>query len=270
MQKSGCARCTKKKDPTEISNYRPITLLNTDYKTLTKALAVQLIEEIENLIHPDQARFIKNHSIFNQIHLAKSIINYAEVTHENGAIVALDQEKAYDKIKHDYLWETMEKFGIPSTFINTVKSLYGNAYTKVAINGTFSEPYKVTRGVRQGDPLSCALFDLAIKPLACRLQSDPRIHGYRILGSEEKLVTSLFADDTSIFLSQNDKMDDVQNILDEWCQASGAKFNIEKTEIIPIGTPEHHNQVATSRKLNPHNQSNLDEKIRITNHGEAT
>jgi hypothetical protein len=80
----------KKKDPTEISNYQPITLLNTDYKILTKALATQLVIEIERLVHPDQAGFIRNRSIANQIHLAKSIINYAEVTQENGAIVALD------------------------------------------------------------------------------------------------------------------------------------------------------------------------------------
>ena len=260
----------KKKDPTEISNYHPITLLNTDYKVLSKALAVKLIDEIENLIHPDQAGFMRNRPIFNQIRLAKSIIDYAEITHENGAIVALDQEKAYDKIKHDYLWETMEKFEIPHTFTNTVKALYGNAHTRVAINGIFSEPYKVTRGVRQGDPLSCALFDLAIEPLACRLRSDPRLQGYRIPGAEEKLITSLFADDTCIYLSQNDKMDDVQSILDEWCQASGAKFNIGKTEVIPIGTPEHRNQVVTSRKLNPHDQSSFDEQIRIATDGEAT
>ena len=93
----------KKKDPTEISNYRPITLLNTDYKILTKALALKLIVEIEHLIHPDQAGFIQNCTIFNQTHLVQTIIDYAETTEENRAIVALDQEKAYDKIKHDYL-----------------------------------------------------------------------------------------------------------------------------------------------------------------------
>ena len=48
----------KKKDPSDISNYRPITLLNTDYKTLTKVLALQLLEHIPNLIHPDQAGFM--------------------------------------------------------------------------------------------------------------------------------------------------------------------------------------------------------------------
>ena len=260
----------KKKDPTEISNYRPITLLNTDYKILTKALAVQLAVKIADLIHPDQAGFIRKCLIFNQIRLAKAIIDYAEITEENGAIVALDQEKAYDKIKHDYLWAVMERFGLPRIFVNTVKTLYTNASTMVAINGILSDPFKVSRGVRQGDPLSCALFDLAIEPMACRLRSDPNLQGYSIPGTEEKLIVSLFADDTSIYLSQHDKMDDIQDILDNWCQASGAKFNIDKTEIIPIGTLEHRNRVIASRKLNPQDQTTLNARIRIAEDGEAT
>lgn len=167
----------EKKDPTEISNYRPITLLNTDYKILTKTLALQLVE-LHKLIYPDQAGFIPKRSIFNHIRLASTIINYAEVMEVDGAIVALDQEKAYDKIRHDYLWKTMETLKLPDLFIDTVKTLYGNAYTEVAINGVLSSPFKVTRGGRQGDPLSCLLIDLAIEPLACKMRNSELLKGY--------------------------------------------------------------------------------------------
>ena len=199
----------KKKDQTEISNYRPITLLNTDYKLLTKVLAQQLLENIEHMVHPDQAGFIPKRSIFNNIRLAQTIIKYAELTNEDGAIVALDQEKAYDKIRHDYLWITLERFHVPPTFINTVRELYTNAHTHVAINGMLSTPYKVTRGVRQGDPLSCALFDLAIEPLACKLREDQTLDGISIPGIENKIIVSMFADDTNVFLGKNDRMDRV-------------------------------------------------------------
>ena len=87
----------KKKDRTDISNYRPITLLNMDYKLLTKALALQLMEHIPTLVHKDQASFIPKRSIFDHIRLVKVIILYADITEDNGAIVVLDQEKAYDK-----------------------------------------------------------------------------------------------------------------------------------------------------------------------------
>ena len=259
----------KKKDPTEISNYRPITLLNTDYKIFTKVLGIQLMDEIEYMIHEDQAGFIPKRSIFNQIRLAKTIIKYTELTNEDGAIVALDQEKAYDKIRHDYLWSALERFNVPQTFIQTVKSLYQNVHTRVAINGMLSQPFKITRGVRQGDPLSCALFNLAIEPLACKLREDPDLEGLKVPGIEEKIIVSMFADDTNLYLKSTDRMDHVQEILQKWCKASGAKFNIEKTEIIPLGSEEHRTRVHQTRKLNQQDQTPLEGRIKIARDGDA-
>ena len=259
----------KKKDPTDISNYRPITLLNTDYKLLTKVLAIQLTDHIENLVHSDQAGFIPKRSIFDQIRLAKAIISYAEVTEENGAIVALDQEKAYDKIRHDYLWATLEAFNLPELFINTIKSLYRNARTLIAINGVFSDSFKVTRGIRQGDPISCGIFDLGIEPLACLIRNDVNLKGITIPGIEEPIKVNLFADDTNLYLSQSDRFDYAQAMLTDWCQVSGAKFNIEKTEIIPIGTQQHRQRVIDTRKVNPNDLIPLDQNIKIAEDGDA-
>ena len=61
----------KKKDTTLIENYRPITLLNSDYKLLTKALTLQLIEDIKKIVHRDQAGFIPGRSIFDHIRLTR-------------------------------------------------------------------------------------------------------------------------------------------------------------------------------------------------------
>ena len=212
----------KKKDPTNICNYRPITLLNTVYKLLTKVLVIQLLEHMSQIVHPDQAGFIPGRLIFDHICLAKAILNYAEISEENGTIVALDQEKAYNKIRHDYLWKTLEAFCLPQQFIKTVQALYQNVHTKVAINGVFSETFRVKRRVRQGDPLSCPLFDLAIEPLACWIRADPNIKGIVIPGIENAIKITLFADDTNLFLSKDDRLDHVQQILDKWCKASGA------------------------------------------------
>ena len=241
----------KKKDPTDISNYRLITLLNMDYKLLTKVLAIQLLDHISHLVHPDQAGFIPNRSIFDHICLAKAIHNYAEITEKDGAILALDQEKVYDKIRHDYLWKTLEAFHLPQPFIKTVQALYSNACTKVAINGVFSETFRVRHGVQQGDPLSCPLFDMAIEPLACRIRANPNIRGIAIPGVENVIKITLFADDTNLFLNKDDWLDYIQEILDKWCKASGARFNIEKTEIIPIGKTSHRRNIVATRKINP-------------------
>jgi ribonuclease HI len=259
----------KKKDRTEISNYRPITLLNTDCKLLTKALAIQLMDHIRDLIHRDQAGFIPKRSIFDHIKLAEAIISYAEAAEVNGAIVALDQEKAYDKIHHKYLWKVLDAFNLPGTFINTVRTLYENATTQVAINGFLSEPFKITRGIRQGDPLSCAIFDLAIEPLACTIRKDTNLQGIRVPTLKEPLKAKFFADDTSVYLSETDKFDFLQMILDDWCQVSGAKFNIGKTEVVPIGTSAHREQVVSTRKLNQTDREPLSNQIRIASDGDA-
>src|SRR6266853_132104 len=135
----------KKKDPTEISNYWPITLLNMNYKLLTKVLTLQLSKSITHLVHPNQAGFIPRRSIFNHIRLVNTVIHYTELTKENRTIITLNQEKAYDKIRHNYLWRTIDAFGLPKPFINTVRALYQNAQTVVAINGVMSKPYLVMR-----------------------------------------------------------------------------------------------------------------------------
>jgi hypothetical protein len=176
----------KKKDKTEIENYRPITLLNTDYKLLTKALSLQLLEAIKHIVHKDQAGFIPGRSIFNHIRLTKIMIQYAEATEHNGAIIALDQEKAYDRITHEYLWKVLEAFELPEHFINTVKTLYKAAETTVIINGVKSDPFPVNRGVRQGDPISCFLFNIGIEPLACMIRNDNKVKGFHIPGTEDQ------------------------------------------------------------------------------------
>jgi ribonuclease HI len=257
----------KKNDKCDISNYRPITVLNSDYKVFTKTLSEELARVIKTAIHPDQAGFIAGRSILDQVELSKSLISFAESSESDGAIVALDQEKAYDKIRHDYLFEALRAYGFPNIFITTVQHLYSSAETEIAINGIHSQPYRVERGVRQGDPLSCLLFNLAIEPLACAIRSSPKIKGIHVPGLDRKLAIALFADDATVYLSKNDSFDDLKNILDSWCAASGAKFNIAKTEVLPIGSDTYRRSVVDTRRINS-NDAEIANHIHIARDGE--
>lgn len=158
----------KKKDMADISNYRPITVSNTDYKILTKVLTERVLRVSHSLIHPDQAEFIKGCSILDQTKLIRLVM---ETTKEHkGAIVCLDQEKAYGKVCHGFLWETLNMFGFHPLFVKVIQYLYANAKTAVILNGSVGTKYTVTRGVQQSNPLPCLLFDLAIESLASMLQ----------------------------------------------------------------------------------------------------
>ncbi len=233
----------EKGERTRVVNYRPITLLNTDYKLLTKTLAIRLADVAPKIIHKAQAGFVPGRKIYNHTQLARMMMTWSEANGADGAIIALDQEKAYDKIAHDYLWRVLKEFGIPETFVQLIRSLYGNAKTAVMINGILSKPYQIYRGVRQGDPLSCLLFDLAIEPLSAMIRRS-EIIGFNIPRCEETLKAVLFADDTTVYLSSKDDFSTLQKVLDTWCSAAKARFNISKTEIIPIGSEAHRKEMA--------------------------
>jgi hypothetical protein len=258
----------KKGDKALISNYRPITLLNTDYKLMTKAYSLRLMKVAPSLIHPDQAGFMKGRKIEDQVKLAKFLLNYAEVAEEDGIIIALDQEKAYDRINHNYLMRVLRHMRFPPRFYNTIANLYSNAKTVVIINGMLSDPYIVLRGVRQGDPLSCLLFNLAIEPLACLIR-DADLKGVKIPGTDKNLVVSLFADDTTIYLSSRDSWSNLWTILDLWCAASTAKFNENKTVILPFGKQKYRASVALERRINKAQSEIISPSVRIVRDGET-
>jgi hypothetical protein len=98
--------------------------------------------------------------------------------------------------------------------------------------------------------------------MACLLHNSLNITGFDILGLVEKLIVNLFADNTVIYTYNHDSFNEIQQLLKLWCDASGMKFNMEKTEIIPIGTKEHWEDLIRTRKLNS-NDATLSEEIHI-------
>ncbi|KAA1476632.1 hypothetical protein DENSPDRAFT_747484, partial [Dentipellis sp. KUC8613] len=95
------------------------------------------------------------------------------------------------------------------------------------------------------------------------LKASPQVHGFQIPGLHKRVLISLFADDTALYLSEHDRYDVIKQILDEWCRATGAKFNINKTEIIPIGKPAARTRTINARKINPLDREALPPGIHI-------
>jgi hypothetical protein len=250
----------KKKEKTRIKNYRPITLTNMDYKLFTKTIAMKLGQIAKESIHLDQAGFIPERGLYDHIRLTESVIKYCESTETNGYIMALDQEKAYDKIAHDYLWKALERFGFPQKFIFKIKQLYKGAQTVIMLNGTLPEGIDVKRGVQQGCPMSCLLYNIAIEPLAIALQKS-NLKGIKVPGLVDRILASLFADDTLLYLSEKNSIEKVNRIIDKFCKASTAKFNIKKTEILPIGTKEYRVKVEEMRCVNDQPEGRIETGI---------
>jgi len=94
------------------------------------------------------------------------------------------------------------------------------------------------------------------------------LKGYDIRGKQERLVATLFADDTIVYLDHTDDFGTLVEVLDEWCIAAGAKFNIAKTEMIPIGTPDHRDRVRATRFVNGLGGPLIPDHIKIAAEGE--
>ena len=135
------------------------------------------------------------------------------------------------------------------------------------INGELSEPFRISRGVRQGDALSCLLFDIAIEPLAENICCSQEIKGIGILGTRKRLKVKMFADNTTVILSEHDDIRNLQDILLKWCRVSGARFNIEKTEIIPLGNAAQRTEIIKTRKIGEHGDA-TPRNIHIARDGE--
>ncbi|EJD39124.1 hypothetical protein AURDEDRAFT_32256, partial [Auricularia subglabra TFB-10046 SS5] len=91
--------------------------------------------------------------------------------------------------------------------------------------------------------------------------------GYKIPGMAEKLVATLYADDTTVYLSESDSYKLLLQILEKWCLAAGAKFNVQKTEFIPLGKEEYRAELRESRRLN-NDDDQLPATARIAADGE--
>ncbi|XP_006457480.1 hypothetical protein AGABI2DRAFT_79877 [Agaricus bisporus var. bisporus H97] len=93
--------------------------------------------------------------------------------------------------------------------------------------------------------------------------------GAQIPNLRDRLKVLLFADDTTVFLTKQDKYSTLTEILNLWCKAARAKFNIMKTEIIPIGSQNFRDIFVQSRKLN-NTDDPIPTNIHIAQQGEET
>ena len=149
-----------------IRNWRPLTLLNCDYKIAAKAIASRLKIYLPKLINNDQTGFIKGRFIGENVRLIDSVINYAASKNLKGLLLFLDFEKAFDTLEWSFIRRSLVSFGFGASIVQWFMTFYCNSESCISNNGWSSNFFTVHRGVRQGCPLSPYLFVLAVEILA--------------------------------------------------------------------------------------------------------
>lgn len=83
----------------DITNWKPITLLNTIYKICSKLLVERLKKVLPKIIGSDQNGFVQGRYLFKSNRLLQDLIEFVDMKDEEGAIIFLDQMKAFDRIE---------------------------------------------------------------------------------------------------------------------------------------------------------------------------
>jgi exonuclease III len=219
-----------------MNEFRPISLLNCDYKLFAKILANRISAKLDTIIGEGQAACMKNRScVRNVSQLRNFIINASSGQGRRRVrncfgLYSLDLNKAFDRVNHQFLWSCLERFGFPPQMINVLKALYKNATSKVLVNGFLTNNINIKNSVRQGCPLSMVLFVLYIEPLIKSIDND--LSGVTM--GPTTIKTLAYADDVCYIVRNDEEADLVFGSIQQFCDESGAMLNFNKSQFLRI------------------------------------
>ena len=118
-QRQGIIRLIEKKDKDKrfVENWRPISLLNVDYKIGSKALATRLEKVLPEIIHENQCAYVKGRTIFDAVRSIGDIMEYTKLNNIPGLMTTFDIKKAFDSISWQFLTEALRSFNFGEPFI---------------------------------------------------------------------------------------------------------------------------------------------------------
>ena len=235
----------------DLKDLRPISLVGSLYKILSKVLANRIRRVLSLAISQHQNAFEEGRQILDVVLIANEAVDSILRGNEKGILCKLDIEKAYDHIRWDFLLQMLERMGFGSKWIRWINWCISTASFSVLINGSPSGFFRSSRGLRQGDPLSPYLFVIGMEALSCLLKRAVEgnfISGCRFEGRDGgEIVIShlLYADDTIIFCDANAEQLMYLRWTLMWFEAfSGLKINLHKSEIIPLGRVDNVEELA--------------------------
>ncbi|KAE8739469.1 hypothetical protein FOCC_FOCC015023, partial [Frankliniella occidentalis] len=222
----------KKPKPVNVKDYRPITLLNADYKILARCIAARISAVTAKVVHPMAVQPGGARNITAALCDLRDVVAYHDLLDEPGCLVSADIEGAFNNVRHDFLFEVMTRMGFGADFVNIMRTIYTGGNTRMQVNGYLSKPFDVRRSVRQGCPISMVAFILVISPLIYALYA--RLDG--IHARDAHFVATAYADDVTVLVRSDDDVPRLRQVLREYSDVSGLTVSDQKTVAIALGT----------------------------------
>lgn len=229
----------KVENPVGLSEFRPISLIGSYYKVLSKILAKRLKKVIGKLVDEVQNAFIEGRFILDGVLIANETVDFMRNKKEKCLIIKVDFEKAYDSLSWEYLDEVLSQMGFGDKWRKWMRVCLKSASISLLANGSPTEEFKMERGVRQGDPLSPFLFILAAEGLNAMIKEAKQSGLFRgvQVGMDRVEVSHLQYADDSIFFGEWDRRNigNLMIILKSFEAVSGLKINLNKSRFYGLG-----------------------------------
>ncbi|XP_039122027.1 uncharacterized protein LOC120258643 [Dioscorea cayenensis subsp. rotundata] len=190
----------KTNSPELVSDFRPISLINSSLKIISKVLASKLGKVIDSLIETHQSVFIAGRCILDNIVAAEETISSLQKRRIMGNIIKVDFAKAFDMVNWDFLLDLLKAHGFGERWIGWIERLMFTSKSSILVNGSVNGFVRHKRDLRHGDPLSPLLFILVVDVLSSLLSNalDSGILYGVPLGSQGKICHLQYVDDLLI------------------------------------------------------------------------
>ncbi|XP_027184038.1 uncharacterized protein LOC113782345 [Coffea eugenioides] len=224
----------KVSSPQDFSQFRPISLCSFVNKIISKLLARRLAKLLPGIISPNQSGFVQGRQMADNFLLAQELISGIQRPCRGGNVVLkLDMAKAYDRVSWPFLMQVLRRFGFGERWIDMIWRLVSNVWFSVIINGSPKGFFKSTRGLRQGDPISPALFVVGAEVLSRSLNALLGLRAFvpfKVPRGCPPITHLAYADDVIIFCSGlKASLQVILRTLDAYCSISGQQVNYHKS-----------------------------------------
>jgi hypothetical protein len=211
-------------ETTQVGNWRPLTIGCMVLRLYTKVLAARFM--FATPISPCQRGFVSGGSCNENVHLVEGLVRDAKRRNKPIGVCFLDLAKAFDTVSHKHVLAGLTRFGASKHVTRIVEDLYRGASTRFTIpDGTTGE-IEMKRGVKQGDPLSPVLFNIALDPLFCLVEKAGVPYE---LEDGTPVSVAGYADDTMVVSNNKNDLQANINLVEEFCRAAKLKLNAKKS-----------------------------------------
>ncbi|GKV15062.1 hypothetical protein SLEP1_g25863 [Rubroshorea leprosula] len=232
----------KVENPVRIEEYKPISLVGVMYKILAKLLANRLQEVLGNKIGEQQMAFLKGRQLMDGVVIANEVIDEAKKKRKKAFLFKIDFEKAYDKVSWSFLDHMMQKMGFCEKWRLWIQECLRSSLISILVNGSPSRQFNVSRGLRQGDPLSPLLFLIiaeGLNGLVTEAIKNGKLEGVEVGNRSFSISHLQYADDTILFgKATEENVWAMKGILRAFELVSGLKINFNKSQLVGIGVDD--------------------------------